>query len=251
MESEKREIETKLHLLHEKNLPILEQLRLEEALLRTSSQNWCLINEGSPPAIVLGISGKVEELVDENVWEKKPIPLIRRFSGGGTVIVDEKTLFISFLFQTEEHEVHPYPEPILRWSEELYKECLPPSFHLRENDYAIGVKKCGGNAQYIRKNNWVHHTTFLWDYSPEKMAYLLHPKKTPSYREGRSHTDFLTPLCNHLESLEGFIAKFKKALAKRYEVKPVSLQKAREAETLPHRQATKEEFFALPDPMSI
>ena len=140
--------QTILNLLHVKKVPILEQLRLEEALIRTNSANWCLINEGSPPAIVLGISGKIEELVDQNTWEKRPIPLIRRFSGGGTVIVDEQTLFISFLFQTEEHESPPYPEPILRWSEELYKECLPSSFHLRENDYAIGEKKCGGNAQY-------------------------------------------------------------------------------------------------------
>jgi lipoate-protein ligase A len=38
--------------------PVLEQLRLEEALLRATSQNWLVINDGTPdPTVVMGISG--------------------------------------------------------------------------------------------------------------------------------------------------------------------------------------------------
>jgi hypothetical protein len=41
-----------------KGMSILEQLHLEERLLRTSSDNWCLINDGTnSPAIVMGLSG--------------------------------------------------------------------------------------------------------------------------------------------------------------------------------------------------
>ena len=40
--------------------PILEQLQLEEALFRADQRNWCLLNSGSPPAIVMGISGLPE-----------------------------------------------------------------------------------------------------------------------------------------------------------------------------------------------
>ena len=58
------------HLLHFQNLPILEQLRLEEASLRCDERNFCIINEGSTPAIVLGISGKLEELVDQEKHAK-------------------------------------------------------------------------------------------------------------------------------------------------------------------------------------
>jgi hypothetical protein len=47
-----------LNLLRTSRLPIIAQLRLEEALLRTSTENWMLINDGTvQPAIVLGISG--------------------------------------------------------------------------------------------------------------------------------------------------------------------------------------------------
>ena len=46
------------NLLRLRGYPILQQLRLEEALLRADKANWCIINDGTPsPAIVMGISG--------------------------------------------------------------------------------------------------------------------------------------------------------------------------------------------------
>lgn len=39
-------------------VPILQQLQLEEALLRATKHSWFLINEGTPqPSIVMGVSG--------------------------------------------------------------------------------------------------------------------------------------------------------------------------------------------------
>lgn len=39
-------------------VPILQQLQLEEALLRATKHNWFLINEGTPqPSVVMGVSG--------------------------------------------------------------------------------------------------------------------------------------------------------------------------------------------------
>ena len=112
----------KLNLLLLKNTPILDQLKIEEALLRLNNENWCIINEGYPPSIVMGISGKPEELVNIKKVEKNPIPLIKRYSGGGTVIVDANTLFVSLIFQKEIHDFPCFPEPILRWSENFYKK---------------------------------------------------------------------------------------------------------------------------------
>ena len=47
-------------------LCILRQLRLEEKLLRSpGAGNWCLLNDGTPDrAVVLGISGKADEMLD-------------------------------------------------------------------------------------------------------------------------------------------------------------------------------------------
>ncbi len=226
-------------LLRLKSYSIFEQLLLEEKLLRSDSGNWCLINEGSTPAIVMGISGKKEELVDCAKAAENKIPLIKRFSGGGTVFVDEDTLFITFISQKQLHDFPAYPEPIMRWTEQIYAQVFPhPGFRLRENDYVIEDRKFGGNAQYIKKDRWLHHTSFLWNFTSEKMQYLLHPKKMPFYRAGRSHEEFLCRLSEYFADKEELIEHIIKELGKRFPLKNTSLEEALSIGTDLTRQST-------------
>lgn len=205
---------TRLNLL-ELSTPIYEQLQIEESLLRAATGNYCLINYGSPRAIVMGISGNPLEHLHLDLVRRDNIPVIRRFSGGGTVIVDPHTLFISFLFDTPSLPFNPFPEPILRWSTSLYQQAWQiPGFTSLENDYVIHNRKCGGNAQYIRKNRWLHHTSFLWDYDPANMAYLTLPPRRPTYRADRPHTSFLTRLRDHTP--DNLIARLKAHLATQF-----------------------------------
>lgn len=161
----------------------------------------------------MGISSPPEKLLNLESVKAEKIPVIKRFSGGGTVIVDENTLFVTFIIAKEALDIPPFPEPILRWTENVYKKSWQiPHFQLRENDYCIGDLKCGGNAQYIKKDRWLHHTSFLWDYSDENMRHLLLPTKRPKYRLDRSHSKFLTRLKNYTQNPEVLIANLKKAL---------------------------------------
>jgi len=225
-----------LHLIELNQVSILEQLRLEEALLRSSDKNFCIINRGSSRAVVMGISGEPHALLNLARLKEDQVPVIRRFSGGGTVIVDQDTLFITFIFGKKELQVPPFPEPILRWSADLYAASWDiPEFHLKENDYCIGKKKCGGNAQYIRKDRWLHHTSFLWDYQQSNMDYLLLPAKRPAYRENRDHKDFLCRLKDHALSREELLSKLKTELVKRFYIQPFDLKNWEEGA---HRKAT-------------
>ena len=62
---------------------IYEQLKIEELFMRHQKENWYLLNTGvQQPSIVLGISGKVHELVNLGRCIEDDIPLIKRFSGG-------------------------------------------------------------------------------------------------------------------------------------------------------------------------
>jgi len=195
-----------LKVLQYNGLPILEQLRLEEALLRTDSYNYCIINQSSPPAIVMGISGKAERMVHMDLLCAKNIPLIKRFSGGGTVFTDENTVFITFIMQADTLPLSPYPEHVMKWSGDFYTRALSlPEFRLHENDYIIGSKKCGGNAQYFCKGRWLHHSSFLWDYDPMNMLLLQHPPKMPNYRHNRPHHEFLSSLKKYFPQKIDFI----------------------------------------------
>jgi len=183
----------------------------------------------------MGISGQPETLLNLPKTQKDQLPVIKRFSGGGTVIVDEQTLFITFILAKEDIDIPAFPEPILRWSADLYAKAWKiPGFTLRENDYAIGEKKCGGNAQYIKKDRWLHHTSFLWGYSEENMNYLLLPPKRPAYRRDRDHKEFLTPLKDHSPTCSSLIDQLKSELVKRFYIREFFLS---EWEKKPHRQA--------------
>jgi lipoate-protein ligase A len=225
-----------IHFLDLGHTPIFEQLKLEEALLRGTDWNFCIVNRGSPRAIVMGISGKPEVLLDLKKVQKDKIPVIKRFSGGGTVIVDEDTLFITFILSKNAVPIAAFPEPILRWSGDIYEKSWKiPGFHVEENDYAIGPQKCGGNAQYIQKDRWLHHTSFLWDFKNENMVYLTMPLKQPRYRQNRNHLDFLCRL-NAFGSKEELIAALQVELIKRFSVKPISIN---ELTWKPHRESVQ------------
>jgi lipoate---protein ligase len=100
---------SKLRFARLKNVHIFEQLRLEELLLRQDNSCWCLINSGPKiPAIVTGFSGKVPELVNIEAAKRDNIGVIRRFTGGGTVVVDENTFFVSFICNVSEVNIYSW-----------------------------------------------------------------------------------------------------------------------------------------------
>lgn len=228
-----------LFLLELHSLPIFKQLQIEEALLRCETKNFCIINTNASPSIVMGISGKKEKLIDTTLAKRDQIPVIKRFSGGGTVYTDEETIFVSFICNTCDFPFSPYPQEILQWSESFYKPLFPSQFHLRENDFVIERKKIGGNAQYLKKDRWLLHTSFLWHYSKEKMQYLLLPEKRPLYREDRDHENFLTALSSHFHCKKSWLESLRKHILSIFNGKTLSLSDIEKTKFPAHRQATE------------
>ena len=225
-----------LSLVKLKSYPILQQLQLEEALLRTDARSFCLINEGSNPAIVMGISSKPEEVIFLEKARAKNIPIIRRYSGGGCVIVDENTLFVTFILSKKIVSFSSYPENILRWSEEFYQKAFQHAqFSLKENDYVLKNRKCGGNAQYITKDRFVHHTSFLWDFKVENMQLLKHPPKMPLYRQNRPHEQFITAMKEDFINIHSLIKGMKAELQNRFVVEEIELKDLLPLQHNPHR----------------
>jgi len=219
-----------LHVLRLRNVPIFQQLRMEEVLLRGDSRslNVLLLNEIMPGdrAVVLGISGKPEVLVHQDAAKADGIPMIKRYSGGGTVFVDHNVKMVSMLINKAAlPNVPPYPHDIMKWTERVYRgafnsllDSFPtdwtpfsnyqhpgstpenpiqvrPEFSLVENDYCFGNLKFGGNAQSIARTRWTHHTSLLWNLNVESISkYLKLPVKRPEYRANRPHSSFLCPV---------------------------------------------------------
>ncbi|KAH8940832.1 hypothetical protein BDL97_14G005300 [Sphagnum fallax] len=234
-----------MKLLRLQGFPILQQLYLEERLLRATTHNWCLINQGTnPPAIVVGISGKPEKLLDVKAVLKDNIPVIRRFSGGGTVIVDTDTVFVTLICRRDAVTLPDlYPRPIMEWTEHLYLPAFQtvPRFHLLEHDYVLGDKKFGGNAQSIIKDRFLHHTSFLWDYQDFRMAYLKLPQRAPTYRLARPHSDFICRLKDYMPSREAFADYIVKAFERQFCLQEISLDEVEKTQpsSVPHITSTQ------------
>lgn len=228
-----------INLLQLQGLSILQQLQLEEALLRADERNWCLFNEGCDSAIVMGISGKPELLINPESLQHKKVPVIRRFSGGGTVFVDPHTVFVTWICNSVEAKIACQPEKIMRWTVAFYQESFPHvPIELRENDYVIGDRKCGGNAQYLQKNRWLHHSSLLWDYNPVHMDYLLMPPKMPGYRKERPHAEFICCLKDHFQGTTELKENFLSTLRKKFSVNEFLLSDIQPIMEKEHRKGT-------------
>lgn len=240
---------TVVHLIRTQNLPIFEQLQIEEALLHvnekdTSPNNYCLLNEGSSKSIIMGLSNKPEELLDIEKIRLDKIPVYKRFSGGGTVIVDENTLFVSMIFSKNAFAFSSFPESVMRWNYRFHKHVFnKKDFALHENDFALGEKKCAGNAQYFKQHRWIQHTTFLWDFFPDNLSMLKNPKTAPKYREGRTHETFLTTIKSIFPSKKAFFDAVETQLKSMFTVKDLSLDEAQKLLKKSYRKNNKELLF--------
>ena len=237
-----------------RNVPVLTMLRLEEALFRADARSWFITNEWDQGvarpdarAIVLGISGKPDQMVHADRAKAEGLPLIKRFSGGGTVVVDEDTLYATFIIGAGAlPDVAAYPDPMLEWTSDIYDDalnaCGAPNFALRAHDYCMRTDgadlKFGGNAQSISGKRWLHHTSILWDYAGERMSALRMPPRQPAYREARAHEHFVRGLGKSLPSRDGFVDALVAAVGSRLDLRPAVMDDARAALESPHRRVT-------------
>ncbi len=218
--------------LIECNVPIWQQLEVEEALLRVGEGSWCILNHGSPPAIVLGLSSLLQTHVDLERVQKQPIPLIRRFSGGGTVVIDEDTLFFTLILEKETN-----PHALMHSTGELLAPAFAPHILcVEEHDFAIQGKKIGGNAQSFCKGRALHHTSFLWSWKKELMEYLKIPPHQPLYRRDRSHEEFCGQLSSFFPSKQFFLTKLTEELSHHFSLERASFLDAQSFLTRPYQR---------------
>src|SRR6516164_6259043 len=185
-------------------LPTLEEnLALEEALLLQaeagSGGEVLRIWEWQKPAVVLGSGRKIVDDVDESACAADGVPILRRSSGGGTVLLGKGCLLFSLVLAYERSvQLREIPGSyrfilgeLCRGLEELFPGITPAG----TSDLAIGRRKCSGNSQQRKHRFLLHHGTLLYDYNIHDVGrYLLLPRHQRKYRGGRSHEAFLMNL---------------------------------------------------------
>jgi len=160
--------------------------------------------------IVLGRTSKVLDDCFLGSCHKNNIKIIRRISGGGTVLEGPGCLNFSAILSYESDPAYKninssYKKILEKISIPLKFKGLDVSF-LPLADLAIGGKKISGNAQARKRKFFLHHGTFFYDFDiPMIKTYLKHPKREPGYRRGRSHENFLANTTLTKQELEEMI----------------------------------------------
>ncbi len=148
--------------------------------------------------IVLGLIGKAEEDVDAVAAKRDGVSVLRRSSGGGTVLQGPGSLNYSLILSKELRpeiaDLRKSYEYILSRICQALKMLGIEAVFLPISDIAFkdSLKKISGNAQKRSKKYVLHHGTILYNLDiPLASKYLKMPKSVPEYRRGRSHSDFI------------------------------------------------------------
>ncbi len=149
---------------------------------------------------VLGHSGKIQAEVDLASCRANRIPVLRRYSGGGTVLQGPGCLNYSLILRIRSGSPLQGVTEANRFIMRRLKSILEPIIDAEVeiqgiSDLALGKRKFSGNAQYRKRRFLLFHGTFLLHFDLSMIEKLLPvPSKQPPYRQNRPHRSFLTNL---------------------------------------------------------
>ena len=162
--------------------------------------------------VVLGRTSKEEEDVDLEACARDGIPVLRRSSGGGTVIQGPGCLNFSLILSKASR-------PGLLAINDSYRVILDQvlkglaTLEIRGGFRPVcdlvlegTAKKFSGNAQRRGKKFLLHHGTILYAFDLDLIGrYLKMPLKMPEYRCARSHGTFVTNVAARPDDLRRVI----------------------------------------------
>jgi lipoate-protein ligase A len=180
-----------------------DNLALDEALLLAAEAGtggeMLRLWEWPRPAVVLGAGGRLAEDVNEPACAADGVPILRRASGGGTVLLGTGCLCFSLVLRyardpalTEIASSYAY---ILDRTLRALAGVLPGLERAGTSDLAAAGRKFSGNAQQRKRAHLLHHGTLLYGFDLELVSrYLRLPARQPEYRARREHGEFLMNL---------------------------------------------------------
>jgi lipoate---protein ligase len=150
-------------------------------------------------AIVLGASCRIGDDVRLDACRADGIPIWRRSSGGGTVVVGPGVLCVTVILPesaapglTAVDQAHQF---VLDWIARSIRTAGAPVTLAGRGDLVLFDRKCGGSAQRRLKHWFMVHCSILNDFPIERIVrYLAIPHRQPDYRQGRDHQHFLSNL---------------------------------------------------------
>lgn len=160
-------------------------------------------------AVVLGSGGIIADDVNLDACTRDGVPIARRSSGGGTVLLGPGCLLYSLLLDMESNAALAGISTSYEFIMGRMAAALAGGATVEGScDLALGGLKFSGNAQQRKRRFLLHHGTILLDFDlTQTSRYLKVPPRQPEYRAGRHHEAFIRNLGESTERVKGMIAK--------------------------------------------
>ena len=194
-----------------------ENLACDEVLLDLCEAGHSdeLLRFWAPPQyfVVLGYADKAATEANLPLCRELAIPVLRRCTGGGTVLQGPGVLNYSLVLRIDDsgpcHSITATNKFILeRHRDALARLLLAPVEWQGQSDLSIGGLKFAGNAQRRRRRFLLFHGSFLLNLDLGLLEKILPlPSRQPNYRINRSHSDFLINLNVPDHSLKAALSK--------------------------------------------
>ncbi len=147
--------------------------------------------------VVLG-RGRPMSDVSEETARRLGIPILRRRSGGGTVLQGPGCLnytYVDWAGPGKRGIEETFAWVLERISSAIEKVTGIEVARRGVSDLCLGDRKFSGNAQRRLRDRFYVHGTMLYGFDISLIESLLPiPDRVPEYRKGRSHDEFLTNL---------------------------------------------------------
>jgi len=160
--------------------------------------------ESASVFVVVGYGQRIEETVEVERCIENDIPILRRRSGGGTVVQGPGCLTYGITLPITANAALARLDSTNRWMMETLACALREPTGLPvdidgHTDLTLhmpdGRRKFSGNAQRRTRTAVLFHGTVLHEANLQQIDRILRlPEDHPAYRGSRSHIDFLTLL---------------------------------------------------------
>jgi lipoate-protein ligase A len=156
--------------------------------------------EPSKYFVVLGYGNKVATETRRGACEQLGVPILRRCSGGGTVLQGPGVLNYSLVLAIDKWEhlssITGANQFIMQRNADALGSMLGQPVAVQgHTDLAIAQRKFSGNAQRRKHSHLLFHGAILLNLDLALLdAVLTMPSLQPDYRRGRTHGKFLTQL---------------------------------------------------------
>lgn len=178
-----------------------ENLALDEALLTAAEDGGdevLRLWELDAYAVVVGSGGSVVIDVNCDACAADGVPILRRSSGGGTVLLGPRCLCFSVVLRYDSaprlNEIPASNRYVLGRVVRALEPVVSAAVEGTSDLAANGVK-FSGNAQQRKRASFLHHGTLLCGFDLGRVSrYLNAPERQPDYRRARAHAEFVTNL---------------------------------------------------------